>query len=230
MTKVLVYGWYHHGNIGDDLFTEAFSRLFINYQFVFTDSISLDKLTDIDAVFFGGGSFLSERPIIDSDAMDSLMLSKKIFYLGVGVESNIHHEHLQLMSRARMIATRSPEQADKLRLICPNVKVIPDLVYSLQNQIVQSNKEPRSVLVMPNISIVPNRSGPHWKFASWNYFKSEFSQFLDWLVENDYQITRLPSSPCVKESPRTMIGPRPRSFLIWKRENPNICNMKSWQE
>jgi hypothetical protein len=40
---------------------------------------------------------------------------------------------------------------------------------------------------MTNISVVPNNSDPHWKHASWAYFKSEFGQFLDWLVEEGYR-------------------------------------------
>lgn len=192
MDKVLVYGWYRHGNVGDDLFIDAFRHLFPNYQFIFTDSISLNKLTDIRAVFFGGGSFLSERPLIEDWAFQEIMASKKIFYLGVGVEANIHLNHLQLMSKARMVATRSPEQADRLRLICQNVLVIPDLVYALQDQVVQAPKVGRSVLVMPNMSVVPNRIDPYWKHASWNYFKSEFCQFLDWMIENNHQLTFFP--------------------------------------
>lgn len=191
MVRVLVYGWYHHGNVGDDLFIDAFHHLFPDYQFVFTDTISENDLTDIDAVFFGGGSFLSERPLISSEAL-SLLLSKKIFYIGVGVESSIHPDHLQLMSHSRMVATRSSEQVAKLQLFCQNVKAIPDLVYSLQDQVAPENRISRSVLIMPNISILPSRSHPYWMHAAWNYFKSEFCQFLDWLVENDYHPTFFP--------------------------------------
>ena len=190
--KILVYGFYGKGNMGDQLFIDVFHQLFPDYQLAFTDHIDCNDLIDIDAVFFGGGSFLSERPLIEDAAFVELMASKKIFYLGVGVEASIHQKHLQLISRARMIVTRSPDQADKLRLISSNVKVIPDLVYSLQNRVKLSNRKPRSILVMPNISVVPNRLAPYWKHASWNYFKSEFCQFLDWLIENEYHLTFFP--------------------------------------
>ena len=192
MTKVLVYGWYHQGNIGDDLFIEAFQHLFPNYEFIFTDTISLSKLTDIDAVFFGGGSFLSGRPQIDEDAMSALLLDKKIFYLGVGVENVIHPNHKLLMVNAQMVATRSPDQAEILRSFCKKVRIIPDLVYSLQDKIKPALRQSRSVLIMTNLSVVPDRTDPHWKHASWNYFKSEFTQFLDWLVTNKYHLTFFP--------------------------------------
>jgi polysaccharide pyruvyl transferase WcaK-like protein len=186
MKKVLVYGWYHQGNIGDDLFIEAFYHLFPDYQFIFTDSISADKLTDIDAVFFGGGSFLLDRPNVTTDAWETLV-TKKIFYLGVGVESDIHPKHQELMSRAILIATRSSDQVERLRNLNPNAKLIPDLVYSLRPKLGESSRISRSVLVMTNISVVPSNSDPHWKHASWAYFKSEFGQFLDWLIEADYR-------------------------------------------
>ena len=186
MTKVLVYGWYHQGNTGDDLFIEAFCHLFPDYQFIFTDSISLDKLTDIDAVFFGGGSFLLDRPNITSDSLLALA-NRKVFYLGVGVEADIHPTHQEIMSHATLIATRSPEQVERLKILNSNVTLIPDLVYSLQSKLNKPTKISKSVLVMTNIAVVPNNSDPHWKHASWDYFKSEFGQFLDWLIESGYR-------------------------------------------
>src|SRR5271163_1304539 len=128
--KVLVYGWYYQGNIGDDLFMESFRHLFPDFEFIFTENINSDKLKDVDAVFFGGGSFLLDRPLITEDAL-KILKSKKIFYLGVGVEVDIHPIHIELMSSALMIATRSKNQIDKLRLLNKNVSYIPDLIYSL---------------------------------------------------------------------------------------------------
>ena len=84
--KVLVYGWYHQGNIGDDLFMEAYHHLFPSLQLVFTETITSDKLQDVDAVFLGGGSFLLDAPRATDEALQ-LLKKKKIFYLGVGVES-----------------------------------------------------------------------------------------------------------------------------------------------
>jgi len=193
MKKILVYGWYAHGNIGDNLFIEAFQHLFPDIKFVFTDHIDLVSLDNIDVVFFGGGSFLLEKPIISDTAFQELK-SKKIFYIGVGVEGEIHPDHKDLMFNALMIATRSPNQIDNLKLINKNVIYIPDLIYSLQSQVKLSPKlnYGRSVLIMPNISVVPRRSDPHWKHASWAYFKSEFAQFLDYLIDDEYHINLFP--------------------------------------
>lgn len=184
-SKVLVYGWYHQGNIGDDLFMDAYQHLFPSIDFEFSEFITVDKLKNVDAVFFGGGSFLFDRPNIAGDALP-ILLSKKIFYLGVGVEADIHPIHQDLMSRALLIAIRSPDQMDRAKSINSNIRLIPDLVYSLQSKLNKVPQTSKSVLVMTNIAVVPNNSDPHWKHASWSYFKSEFSQFLDWLLENGY--------------------------------------------
>jgi len=184
--KVLVYGWYHQGNIGDDLFIDAFRHLFPEINFEFTEKITVDKLKDVDAVFFGGGSFLLARPNITSEALQ-ILSDKKIFYIGVGVEAEIHPTHQALISRASLVAIRSVEQVERLKNFNPNVKFVPDIVYSLHSKLSKPDKVNKSVLVMPNISVVPNNSDPHWKHASWAYFKSEFCQFLDWLVESGYK-------------------------------------------
>jgi polysaccharide pyruvyl transferase WcaK-like protein len=185
--KVLVYGWYHQGNIGDDLFMEAFQHLFPNVDFFFSESITTEKIKDMDAVFFGGGSFLFDRPNI-ADEVLPLLLSRKIFYMGVGVEADIHPVHQKLMAQAKLIATRSSDQVERLKSINPNVRFLPDLVYSLQSKLDKDSKRGKSVLVMPNIAVVPCNSDPHWKHASWAYFKSEFGQFLDWLLEQGYSL------------------------------------------
>jgi len=184
--KVLVYGWYHQGNIGDDLFMDAFCYLFPNISFEFTEKITADKLKDIDAVFFGGGSFLLDAPNISSDALQ-IMATKKVFYLGVGIETNIHPTHQALLSHASLIATRSLEQVEKIKSFNHNVRFVPDLVYALQPKIKEATPIDKSVLVMTNISVVPHNADPHWKHAAWAYFKSEFGQFLDWLVDSGYK-------------------------------------------
>jgi polysaccharide pyruvyl transferase WcaK-like protein len=191
MKKILVYGFYFKGNIGDNLFIEAFQHIFPDIEFVFTDHIDLVSLDNIDVVFFGGGSFLLDEPYITAPALQKLYL-KKIFYLGVGVEAKINFMHLDLMSKSVMIATRSLDQIDSLKLINKNVIYLPDLIYSLQSKVKLSSKLNRSVLIMPNISVVPRGSDPHWKHSAWNYFKSEFAQFLDFLIDEEFNINLFP--------------------------------------
>lgn len=188
--KVLVYGWYGNANIGDELFIDAFRTLFPDFQFTFVNNIKKQSLEGIDAVFFGGGSFLLARPIITDEALE-IIKGKPIFYLGVGVESEIHPTHLDLIKLARLVAIRSLDQVDKIRVFNKNVMWIPDLVYALQSKVKVAPKESRSVLVLPNISVVPHHLDPYWKHASWSHFKSEFAQFLDVLVDEGYKLNFL---------------------------------------
>lgn len=188
--KVLVYGWYHQLNIGDELFVDAFRKLFPDFQFAFHEKVSAKNLEGVDAIFFGGGSFLLGKPEITEEALQ-IIKTKPIFYIGVGVESNIHPLHMELIALAKLVAIRSPDQVDRLKPINPNVIWVPDLVYALQDNIQLSDKSNRSVLVLPNISVVPNHLHPYWMHASWSHFKSEFAQFLDILVQEGYKLNFL---------------------------------------
>lgn len=188
MTNIVVYGWYGQGNIGDELFADAFRNLFPEFSFTFVTRFSSSILETADVVFFGGGSFLYAKPNI-SDSDLEILKTKKIFYISVGIEQDIHPIHIDLMKQACLIATRSIDQVGAIKKINSNVRFIPDIVYSLQSQVVKEKPKNKSVLVMPNISVLPKWNDPQWKSSSWNYFKSEFSQFLDALVEDGFKLS-----------------------------------------
>lgn len=192
MKNILVYGFYNKSNIGDDLFAEAFKNLFPQYNFIFINNFNdVELLTKADAVFFGGGSFVYSKINIDVNLMP-LLNSKKIFYIGIGVENNIHPDHLSLMKNAKLIATRS--SFNLVKDINSNAIFVPDIVYSLQKLVNKSVKIDKSVLIMPNIYVVPKWNDAQWKHSSWNYFKSEFSQFLDVLISDGFKINFLAMS------------------------------------
>lgn len=185
--RILVIGFYGKSNIGDDLFASAFQKLFPKYEFKFISQLTEKSLDNIDAVFIGGGSFL-ERDLSASPKAIAALKTKKLMYIGVGAETNISPLHTELMKVAKLIAIRSPEQLAKIKTLNENTIVIPDIVYSLQDNVVQSKKIEKSVLILPNIEVVPNHEDPHWKYSSFEYFKSEFSQFLDVIVNEGYKI------------------------------------------
>jgi polysaccharide pyruvyl transferase WcaK-like protein len=184
---ILVYGWYNQGNVGDELFKEAFRHLFPEYQFIFVDRITKDSLKDVAAVFIGGGSFLFAPLKIEPGAFE-LLKQKKLFYIGCGAETVIHDLHLELMKGAKLIAVRSTAHLDTINGINPNTLVIPDIVYCLQSSVIKESPMDRSVLIIPNTAVVPTWQDPYWKHAAWNYFKSEFAQFLDTLIDWKYSI------------------------------------------
>lgn len=186
---ILVYGWYHQGNLGDDLFVEVFKQLFPNFNFVFVNRITEQNLQGVDAVFIGGGSLIGE-PLSVSEKGYEQLKSIKIFYIGVGTETNIDKKHLELMSLAKLIATRTDKNLDKIKEINSNTIVINDLIYYLTPTI-SSEKVNKSICIIPNILVVPKWNDPHWKHTAWENFKTEFAQFLDELV-SEYTIHFLP--------------------------------------
>lgn len=185
--NILVFGFYGKGNIGDELFIEAFKNIFAECDFVFTDILTKKLLENASAVFFGGGSFLYADYLIDKDA-EALLLTKPIFYIGVGSETEICSKHQELIKRAKLVATRSMEQIEKLKQLNPNTFYCPDVVYSLQNQVQKNKSEPKSVLILNNFEVTSQWNSPAWKSTSWEYFKSEFAQFIDYLVQANYKI------------------------------------------
>lgn len=183
--QVLVYGFYNSRNIGDRLFKLAFQKLFPEYQFTFTDVLTLELLQKFNIIFFGGGSFL-DAPINMKENLFPILLGKKIFYIGVGVETDIHSQHLELMKKATLIASRNSSHfVSSLKGL-----VIPDLVYALETKNYQ--RKNKSVLILPNAHLISTNSDKLWKYNAWEYFKSEFSQFIDYLIDEKYNISFLP--------------------------------------
>jgi polysaccharide pyruvyl transferase WcaK-like protein len=189
--KILVYGFYNNQNIGDDLFECAFKKIFPLYSFKFVTRFTKSDLENCDAVFFGGGSFVYSQIDKEVDCWE-ILKEKKIFYIGIGVESLIHDEHKHLMQSAKLIACRSIEEIDNLKALNKNSFFMNDIVFSLDCK-VSEEKIKNSVLIIPNTSVVPNNSSPHWMHSAWGYFKSEFSQFIDEISQSK-SIYFLPAS------------------------------------
>lgn len=184
--NVLVYGWYNHNNIGDDLFCEAFKTIFPNINFSFSDNLNINNIKDASAIFIGGGSFLGNSINISNECLN-IIKTKKIFYVGVGAETDIHPTHQNLIRLAKLIALRSPVGIEKIQELNEHVIVIPDIVYSLKPGKL-NNRKNKSVLVLPNIHAIPQNIDAHWKHISWEHFKFEFSQFLDYLIDDGYMV------------------------------------------
>lgn len=188
MIPVLVYGWYHQQNFGDDLFIDSFKEIFPELDFTFTNHITNEQLDAHEVVFIGGGSLLNQ----DIQVEDFWKLeSKKIFYIGVGAETNISLFHKALMKVASGIFIRSNDLA-KVKEINANSYIINDLVYSLKNKVVFSSKIEKQLLFIPNICVVPKWSNPYWQHTAWNHFKVEMAQTLDSFITNEYKVSCFP--------------------------------------
>jgi len=198
MLKILIYGWYGRSikNIGDLLFCDAFRKLFPNSKLTFVQELKKEDLFNHDVLIFGGGSFLY-APINNNcnNELLNILKDKKIFYIGVGTETEIHPMHQDVMKIAKLVATRTIGDSNKLKQITSSKIIeIPDLAYLLQNEniTITKNDNINSVLILTNSELLPRWDDIHWKHASWNYFKSEFSQFLDILKEKKYKLKFFP--------------------------------------
>lgn len=190
--QILVYGFYKSPpNLGDYLFTHAFQYLFPHLDFTFTDHISVDNLSQCDAVFIGGGSLLDGVPHISDKALQELK-TKKIFYISIGAETDIHPIHKELLAQACVVAVRSG--LEKIKDINSNAILIPDIIYSLRHQAKSLPKIPKSILVIPNAMVVPTWSEPHWKHVSFDFFKQEIAQVLDHYLKSDFRVDFYPFS------------------------------------
>lgn len=170
----IAYGWYGRGNAGDELMKLALKELFAprNIDLRFINNVDINALTFngsyVDGIIFGGGSILDGVPNISKDALSVLESCKiPVFYLGVGHETAVHEIHQRLLKIAKVVAFRD--------------KDIPDLVYSLQAP--KNENVTRSVLVIPNVEVVPTTSSPHWAHVAWEQYKNEMAQVLDDLID-----------------------------------------------
>lgn len=186
MATALVYGWYGRGNAGDELMKQAIVAMFRprGFELSFVDKIDVSQLLNfdksegyVDAVIFGGGSILYGGPNVTPEAMNLLVAGKvPVFYVGVGVETEVHPMHKLLMSIAKVIAARERD--------------IPDLVFSLP--VPDENFEnPQGLLVIPNIECVPTYDCAHWKHVAWEHYKNEFAQVLDLIMDNGSNVSFL---------------------------------------
>lgn len=187
-SQILVYGWYNHGNAGDEFFKEAFGLLFPDSELVFVDRITKDDLESTDLLVFGGGSFMYKEPRVDPDAT-GLLDKIRVAYIGVGIENEIHPFHLKMLQKASIVAVRSPEAVETLKKVSINSILIPDIVYLVHAFTASSPS--KKILIIPNVETIPVWNAPSWATLAWERFKNEFAQFLDERVEKGWKISFL---------------------------------------
>lgn len=179
--------------MGDELFKLAFKALFPKIHFTFVNKLYASDIAQHNIIIFGGGSFLYSHINTDCSSLFDILSKKDIYYIGVGIETNIHPIHQKLLRQAKLIAPRTIVGADRIRQITNSkILIIPDLVYALYEKSKYNNVIPNSILILPNAEILPHWNDINWKHTSWNYFKSEFAQTLDELKELKYKIMFAP--------------------------------------
>lgn len=80
--NILVLGFYHHDNIGDESYKKTFPLLFPHYDFKFVDSLKEKDVQNCDAIVLGGGNVLRSQFIKQL----AKIKDKKIFGFSIGME------------------------------------------------------------------------------------------------------------------------------------------------
>lgn len=189
--KILVYGFFNKSNIGDNLFIEAYKKLFPEYEFTFSEKITAELFESHDTLFLGGGSFLDGQLNVPKELLEKLP-SKPIVYLGVGAETSIHPWHKFLIQKASLVCIRSIHAIDKIKALNANTIYCPDLVYALSDEIDKQKAKPKSILFLPNSHTVSKWNDAAWKHSAWEYFKSECAQTFEFLIDHKHSIDVLP--------------------------------------
>lgn len=187
--QILVYGWYGHFNIGDELMAEALRKLLFKHEVKFVNHIKYNDFINCDLLIIGGGSFLS-FPLKMDKSVWSKLETKPIFYVGVGAETDVHPDHEQCLRIAAGVFVRSTP-SNSFHAIRQNVVKIPDLTHVLgKHRLVE--RPSRTILFIPNAQVLPTRISPNWERAAWDYFKSETAQALDELILDGWKVTMAP--------------------------------------
>lgn len=189
MAKILVYGWYGHANVGDELMAEALRSLLNGHELKFVDSIKDVELKQHDLVLIGGGSFLSMPVSMDGQAFHTIA-RKPVIYVGVGAETDVHHDHEHLLKHASAVFIRSAP-SKQFSAIRSDALLTPDLSLALAapSFVKRPSKE---ILFLANSQVLPTRVSPNWQRAAWDYFKSETAQAIDELIAGGWKVTMAP--------------------------------------
>jgi len=189
--RILVYGWYAHRNVGDELMAAALRHILVGHNIKFVDRFKVSDVRDADVILIGGGSFLYAPLHGDTEAKTALTM-KPVVYVGVGSETDIHIEHAALLSRSIAAFTRSKTPSAAFLAAAPHAVMLPDLSLCLSGVTNQMPMSAKKLLFVPNSEVLPHRSAPSYKRPAWEYFKSEVCQAIDALVSDGWSVSMAP--------------------------------------
>ncbi len=170
---ILVLGWYHQHNIGDEAFKPALTNLLGECKFV--NQIPLN-VNSYDGLVIGGGSFLDEP-------LNSLIKLKDIKipigFMGVGIHE-VHEEVKPWLDQANVIITRNKTE---------HIYAL-DLLYS--RKFLAPSPIGNHILILSNGFVVPQRNDPVWKKTAWDWYLSSMGEILNKFILKDWTISLQP--------------------------------------
>lgn len=203
--SVGILGWIGRGNAGDQLLMTGISLALHRCgakPIVISGRLTKSIANDLHGLIIGGGSLLDGPLDVDPDVD---LNSMPIAYISVGLETSIHPDHKKFLTQAYLVIHRTFSKSRELVVQAEVGKdgrsietfrwhALPDIVYTLPaGERQQSNPTWPSILIFPNMELIPSWNDPHWKHVAWDRFKDEFAQALDILVSKGWQITFMSS-------------------------------------
>lgn len=135
MSKVLVLGYYFHGNLGDETYKYVMKNFLTNYSLTFapTDSINEIDLDSYYAIIVGGGDIVNDY-FIDKirPKLEKFERLKIAFSIGIPFPNLIKKEYLSVFDH---IYTRNYEDLRAIQKVQGAMRIhfIPDIALSLPN-------------------------------------------------------------------------------------------------
>lgn len=188
MKRVLVYGWYGKGNLGDEAFKPAMQGLWPDAHFTFVDTLPTPQRMhqNFDALFFGGGSF-TDQPIQGADrASEGFVPIIPIphAYISVGIGDYIHSDHKWLLREAAIVIVR--DQASYERYLDHfrtnrNLHLATDIAISLSIKTLMPARtvDKEWIGVCLSDSLTPRQASPIWQYDAHRWFVRELAKGLD---------------------------------------------------
>jgi hypothetical protein len=146
---IVVYGYYDHYNLGDELFKEAFLKLFPNNKFTFTNKLH-QFYPNADLVIVGGGDLYNEyflKPL--SKTIEQYVVP--VIGFGLGFPSYELNKKYLWMFDSVVTRVRDMRVLNLLNysLFSDSILSMPDIVFSL-NKFSKNTPNKKHILLIPS--------------------------------------------------------------------------------
>ena len=178
--KILVLGWYHNGNLGDEAFKSAFCALWPAIDFTFDNCLINYQPGVFDGIWVGGGDLL------DGDQFLDLPTDVPIAVIGVGFR-NLSAKARALLDRAKVVVVRDKSSHTEYS----RALLAPHLVFGMPSKH-QCFSPRRRVTVLLNDFFNPRSDAPYWTHTAHRRFVTEFAKVIEHYVENNYHVVFYP--------------------------------------
>lgn len=181
--KYIIFGFYNHDNIGDEMFKAAFTNLFPTDNLTFWELSDINNviLENFDAVIVGGGDLLNDfYGIKYTECLQKYTGYKIALGVGVSFESCLEQKYLTYFDD---IVLRNKKDLNKLnkQLGSSHSHSISDLGFSLPINLTEKEKTGKKIGLLLVGSLINNTR-----------FMFDLLSLVNWFILLDYTIELIP--------------------------------------